>query len=246
MTNTFRWRWLAGTSLLVVPALASCGASGESGESTEGDDIAMELAGELRDAQAPSIESNASACTQCNPGYSCMNGVCANAHGVDVPLEGQRESEWCWAASSRMVKRTFLGPDAGVPLMQCDLANAHFGRNDCCKVPVPGACNRPSTVDLDIYGIDSEWMPYLTARNIQYELETAHRPFIIAWDWHGGGSHIMVGKAFHYDVQFWITLNNPLPVGAGDVKTISYDEYMGGVEFDHEHQSDRYVHGERQ
>lgn len=46
----------------------------------------------------------------------------------------QQESNWCWAATSSMLMASL-----GENYQQCELANAHWGRTDCCNTPSP--CN---------------------------------------------------------------------------------------------------------
>ena len=46
----------------------------------------------------------------------------------------QQESLWCWAAASSMLMASL-----GENYQQCELANAHWGRTDCCNTPSP--CN---------------------------------------------------------------------------------------------------------
>jgi hypothetical protein len=66
---------------------------------------------------------------------------------LDVPLDPQKTSMWCWAASGEMCM-DFLGGN----VEQCDEANKEFSRTDCCNNPTPGDCINggwPETISSD-------------------------------------------------------------------------------------------------
>jgi hypothetical protein len=134
--------------------------------------------------------------------YSINSGLSAQV--LDVKETIQEQDQWCWAASSTAILNYY-----GKDLKQCQVAEFtrehadwnNYGSIDCCQDPTQG-CNywnfnwgaKGSIEDiLTNWGISSygKYKP-LELDSIEYEIK-AKRPFIIRWEWAGGGGHFIVG-----------------------------------------------------
>ena len=173
-------------------------------------------------------------CGTCAPGQTCnSDGACqANAETptlLDVPLDPQQQTEWCWAASAEMVMG-YLGTN----VQQCAEANYAVGRTDCCtsSASAENACNQPGWPDWSYWGFNFEETAYGTALSFaQLEVEiAANRPVGFAWAWTGGGGHYMVATGTEVDddnVQY-VTINDPWAPNVGDQVTLTYDDWVAG------------------
>jgi hypothetical protein len=91
-------------------------------------------------------------------------------------------------------------PD-GSPITKCQLASWAFSPADCCADPLSGACDNglfPNAV-YDHFGIDiarsvvpPDNLVTMTFEQIQYELNTYHRPIEPYLIWHDSGSHVVI------------------------------------------------------
>jgi hypothetical protein len=147
----------------------------------------------------------------------------AEAKSLNIPLEPQHTPMWCWAASGQMVMRYVAG--AEVP--QCDQANVHFARTDCCQSPTPQDCVKGGHADYSYWGVDSQAHPAsLTFEQLKAEID-ANRPVGFRWAWTGGGAHLMVIIGYQILAgEQMLLVNNPWPPDKGVQKWISYAEYL--------------------
>jgi hypothetical protein len=167
----------------------------------------------------------------------------ASTQGLDVPIIGQQESMWCWAASSEMVA-LFVG---GVSLDQCQLANINTGNSQCCVDTLMAMesqyCNQggwwydPLNNNGFTYATTSSGtaLPFST---LQYETNTAHRPVLYSYQWSSGGAHAMVlvgafTAALGGKSHQWVTVNNPEPVGQGSRYDQLYSDWVSGPGYSH-------------
>jgi len=168
---------------------------------------------------------SATAC--CNPDPSTT---------LNVTLNNQQTSMWCWAASGQMTMGYF-----GTAVQHCDEANKQFGRTDCCNSPVPSACVNGGWPEYPKYGFTSSHTSdaALSWTDLQRQIATAcsKEPFAFTWHWTGGGGHMMVARGYKtQDGVNYVYRNNPLPVGVGTADWITYDNYVSGS--DHTHWDD--------
>jgi len=142
-----------------------------------------------------------------------------------VPLDGQHQSNWCWAASGQMITEYF-----GHGVSQCKQVGDQSGLPNCCNTPTPGPCNVGGTTRIDNYGftrtIATSAVPF---KSLQCELSASQRAMIFDLRWDGGGGHTIVIRG--YDTVGggqWLWVNNPLPVDVGNTYLLSYDDYVDG------------------
>lgn len=65
-------------------------------------------------------------------------------HRIGVFGEDQQGLNWCWAAVAVSL-RNFQRP--AEPMTQCELAQKHLQRADCCGPEPPGNCDKPSYLE---------------------------------------------------------------------------------------------------
>src|SRR5262249_20040890 len=125
-----------------------------------------------------------------------------------VPLHGQHQSNWCWAASGQMVTEYF-----GHGVSQCRQGDDQNGFSHRCTLPTPGACNVGGTTRIDNYGFTRTVVTSpLPFKSLQCELSSDQRAMIFDLRWDGGGGHTIVLRG--YDAsnnEQWLWVNNPLP-----------------------------------
>lgn len=142
-----------------------------------------------------------------------------------VPLHGQHQSNWCWAASGQMITDYF-----GHPIAQCTQVNDANGMTNCCNLPTPSACNLGGTTHIDNYGFTRTVVTTPIAyKSLQCELFSDKRAMIYDLRWDGGGGHTIVISG--YDTpggEQWLWVNNPLPVDVGNIYLLKYDDYVDG------------------
>jgi hypothetical protein len=146
-----------------------------------------------------------------------------------VPVVGQMENAWCWAASQQMV---FEYDDPLPPVLQCQEANAAFGQSNCCTNPGSSTCDNGDGGPTSQYPFDSySATPYpMTWDQLRYQIWVVNKPFAFGWNYTTAGTfHVMVVTGYSTDSagnqSVWI--NNPEPVGMGDPCIMSYAEWAG-------------------
>jgi hypothetical protein len=159
----------------------------------------------------------------------------AAATQLPVPIIGQSQSNWCWAATGKMVMQ-YLG--GGVS--QCQQANDALFTSGCCQNPA--SCNQPSYPHWSTYNFSVSKTPFgaaLTFGQLKAEID-ANRPVAFEWRWIGGGGHIMVATGAFWDNYGspYVIVNDPSPVGYGSQRIIPYSTYV--LAYDHTHGQDHY------
>jgi hypothetical protein len=159
---------------------------------------------------------------------------------LPVPLYPQKTNMWCWAASGEMVMK-YISPSTKVT--QCDEAGVYFKQTSCCNNPTSFACNQNGGWDvLSHYGFDftQTSSKALSWNELKNSIDN-NKPVMFAWAWHTGGGHMMVATGWaKMGNQNFVHINNPWPPGQGDQELISYDEWVGGSNYDHNHWRDYY------
>lgn len=108
---------------------------------------------------------------------------------LNVQEQHQRESEWCWAATTSSITNFYTYES---PWTQCMLANRTFGQVNCCMDGGLSACNQPGYPDRSLtmtghFATIVNGKPSLGT--LMFEL-AAGRPVSIAIHWTSGrGDH---------------------------------------------------------
>lgn len=171
---------------------------------------------------------------------------------LKVPLVRQESQMWCWAASTQMILSYF-----GNAVTQCQQVSAVLPNDDCCtliskKGPLTKKekksrrkCKRqghwPMFDKLGFTAKATDSTKALTWDQLKHEIDN-NRPVAFAWNWRGGGSHMMVVRG--YADPHWVYINDPWPPrgdftkATGEHRIITYKEYVSGSE--HSHSRDFY------
>jgi hypothetical protein len=145
---------------------------------------------------------------------------------LPVEIDGQQQSNWCWAATTQMIAAY-----SGVGLAQCTLANQALSRSDCCSNG--GACNQTGWWMLTNNGFtETDQNSALTFAQLTTEF-TATRPVAFAWHWNSGGGHAMVatGNWTSTNGQQWVAVNDPEPQGFGTHRDMLYKDWVSGSNY---------------
>lgn len=147
---------------------------------------------------------------------------------LEVPLQAQEQSLWCWAGTAQMIMAYHK-----VSVRQLDLAKK------VVRDPLPGIegarrFNRGGWPPFRQWAFErrlrSGRSP-LSQEDVLKEID-AGRPFAVSWRYRDGGGHmlVIVGYLWIGD-ELWLVANDPWPPGesGGDRSLISYDHYVGGL-----------------
>ncbi|MDP8237340.1 MAG: C39 family peptidase [Candidatus Erginobacter occultus] len=132
--------------------------------------------------------------------------VTAPAGTLAVPVITQQQEQWCWAGSCQMILSYY-----GYSATQCAMANWCFYQSTCCNNVVwprgtGSSCNKPNWIfgySRDMQDVLIHWGPIygvgvsaaLSWSTVQSE-SNAGRPFVIGFQWTGGGGHALVGRGY--------------------------------------------------
>ncbi len=147
---------------------------------------------------------------------------------IPVPVNGQLQNNWCWAACAQMSANFY-----GFGTQQCQLANYLHGQNSCCDNGSSPACDQGSPIDgitrvYSFVGINSTFVnaaiPFSTC---QSEI-SGGRPVEVGIAWKGGGGHVILitGWATTSDGRQVLRINDPLPVGRGSQGGVTYQNML--------------------
>lgn len=154
---------------------------------------------------------------------AALAGPAASAQSkvLSVPQRTQEHSEWCWAGSSQMVLGFF-----GVNPTQCAEANYSLGINYACgntnfnwnsNANSPNSTNAVSSI-LNAWGVNaSVFNGYFYSSTVQTHINNS-KPFIILWQWTGGGGHFVVVKGYSGS---YLYINDPWPGNGSYTRTYS-------------------------
>lgn len=149
-----------------------------------------------------------------------------------VPLYGQAASEWCWLACAQMAGDT---PPRSARLQQCQLAQAYIsGATGCCASPVPpDACNGGGSESAigQIYtqnalGFEPTPTAGQPAEDSLVDL-LGKGPVQVFWTT-PDQAHValIVGVKPVPRGGYLYTVNDPWPVGSGQVRSLLYGQLI--------------------
>jgi hypothetical protein len=153
--------------------------------------------------------------SQCTGGIANINGIlqCPSFAAPNFPaafvvtgvvIHDQEQGNWCWAATGEMVMGYF-----GTQLQQCNEVNTEKGLSNCCGYPRFSmeyltdqkmncqGCNCGGSPPYGSYGHSgtSSATP-LTWSQLQEQFATDNKPISFAWNWCGGGAHVLVAIGY--------------------------------------------------
>jgi hypothetical protein len=152
---------------------------------------------------------------------------------LNVVLEHQHNTQWCWAAVTQGVCRYFGDAASTQESIVCQTLD----NPGCCATPVPTACNIPQplewALDLDtVKHLNRQTGGALSFDEVREQIETLARPVPICLMFTG-----QLGQTNHYclikgcamigNVPY-VTVLDPSPVN-GLESHIAYDDLCSGL-----------------
>jgi len=151
--------------------------------------------------------------------------ICSADTTIGVTLATQEHSNWCWAASSKMVLDYYSSVQT-----QCAIANWAWGRSDCCgnsEFNWSHTCNQSNCmyggsgcIDniLSHWGVSSVGQSSVFSQDTVVSEINGCRPFVMRFGWTGGGGHFLV--SYGYDTSgTYVDYMDPWP-GNGVTKKL--------------------------
>lgn len=144
----------------------------------------------------------------------------AQSYMLNVPQRVQEHSQWCWAGASQMVLN-FKGKNPS----QCAEANYALGINYACgnstfnwnsRANQPNSTNAVSYI-IKGWGVNSSVTGVLSQSSSTANIN-ASRPYVILWQWTGGGGHFVVVKGYSGN---YLAINDPWPGNGSYWRTYS-------------------------
>ncbi|MFE7649257.1 papain-like cysteine protease family protein [Streptomyces phaeoluteigriseus] len=130
---------------------------------------------------------------------------------LQFTLQGQQQSNWCWAATAASTA-DYYQPVPVHP--QCFLVEDMFGDSDCCSDGSTEACNKPAYMNHALEQVghyahaDSGSAAFAAVAG---EID-AERPVIANIDWLGGGTHFPVITGYLETPSTGDPLGFPVPL----------------------------------
>lgn len=149
----------------------------------------------------------------------------------------QETKWWCWAASGQMCMAFF-----NVEAPQCEQANKRFNLKTCCDNPVDSDCNNGGWPEFDKYDFSFKTTSdkALSWDELTDQIYCKKKPVAFSWHYVGKGGHMMVAYGYEIiDGARFVLIHDPRPMGQGETRRISYDEYVESEDH-HTHWDDFY------
>jgi len=181
-------------------------------------------------------------------GLGCASMVRADDFLLDLPLEPQRKTLWCWASVSTMAGHSANVRINSRRLKQLDIVKfARLDvrtneqriekktqiRNSICKLS-NDECDEPGETWL--YAMDGLAVPagkVLSKSRIIHEIQERDRPVILKWDYQEADASDDLPAAEHYVIitgfnpdEDKFRVFDPWPVREGTERWISYEGYL--------------------
>jgi hypothetical protein len=165
---------------------------------------------------------------------------------LHVPLIGQLGKNWCWAACMEMATTYYHTTiDSTAPAVkQCAEVAAVYGTKctiNCDSLPavIPSQYDQPNTPFTKPFGYQFSYAPNALSWETLVAEITAKRPVIFKWYWLGitqateesAGAHFLIAEGCpqtnYIKRSGWISVHDPLPIGKGHHRIITYNAYSG-------------------
>ncbi|SDJ86996.1 papain-like cysteine protease family protein [Paenibacillus naphthalenovorans] len=143
---------------------------------------------------------------------------------VSVPVYAQEQSNWCWAASSKMI----LGYYGKTSMSQCDIVKTGKGTSNCANQP---GYDSQSQSAMHSYGVSSNnYSGALSLSDINNQI-LGSKPVYTNIQWTSGGGHaLVITGTEYYSGTDYVSFNDP--GGSGSRSSLSYKSFKGGSGYD--------------
>lgn len=160
---------------------------------------------------------------------STTTGTLAAAQRLNISMQAQQKTNWCWAAAGNTIATWF-----GRNYSQNQFCNAAFGRAQGYECPNSQASLGNVQDGLSWAGINpgsyvTGWLRYPT---VQAEI-TAGRPVETRIQWSSGGGHMHVLYGYD-DANSWVYWGDPWP-SSNRFNWASHAWYVNNSEFSWTH-----------
>lgn len=170
-----------------------------------------------------------------------VSGCCTASPTIgsqSVVLRPQETNNWCWASTTQMIT-SFLGHGRN----QCDLANARFGRTDCCNdEPSDSSCRKTNACNTPGWTMFAESNFDATATaaplawdDLRKQIDCRKKPVSYAYGPKSGGvGHVVVINGY-FEVAGvrYVSIVDPWAPCSGATRVITYDEYSNSGSTNH-------------
>lgn len=188
----------------------------------------------MDDPGKPSISLSQLKRIQAESGKPLNRHCDRNGSTLEVDREKQETSDWCWAATSRMVMTYHNGRTEQAIHDQCKIVStivdSESSRVTCCPGETAASKTEcmgggwPSVV-FERYGFDYEVVGQaLDWESLKKEI-CGHGPFLYVIDLRGGGRHALVVTGFN-SVEEVVQTYDPT---RDDFSVKTYDEFVGDL-----------------
>lgn len=147
---------------------------------------------------------------------------------LDLTVQRQLETQWCWAAVSVSIDDFYRQPTAWT---QCKMVCSEFGRDDCCVDGGSKDCNTPWYLNkaLERIGIFAGVEPVGNPiselpPNAADDIEDG-KPVGLQISWDGGGGHVIILEGFRSD-RAMVAVEDPW-YGASELPASLLSRYQG-------------------
>ncbi|MFE7340100.1 papain-like cysteine protease family protein [Streptomyces griseus] len=156
-------------------------------------------------------------------------GSTAAAQRLDITMQAQQQTNWCWAAAGNTIASWF-----GRTYSQNQFCNASFNRSQNTQCPNWQATLGNAQTGLSWAGISpgsyvTGWLRYPT---VQAEI-SARRPIETRIQWSSGGGHMHVVYGYD-DANSWVYWGDPWP-SSNRYNWASHAWYVNNNEFSWTH-----------
>lgn len=163
-----------------------------------------------------------------------------------VPLIGQMQGQWCWAATAEMTMK-FAARTAPSQCAQATKAQDTFdfskqsSKRDCCLSENAASkfCNNPWYPEYENWAFKSSYINKApTWKELKFLID-GNKPLAFLWRWKpvsDGNAHYMVAVGYKtVSSKNFVQYLDPWPVGKGKKVAVPFDEWIGGQPSNYDH-----------
>ncbi|MFD4023564.1 papain-like cysteine protease family protein [Streptomyces sp. NPDC058576] len=175
------------------------------------------------------VPAGTATAAQSPAGSAPAGSTVAAAQRLDITMQAQQQSNWCWAAGGNTIAAWF-----GRGYSQNQFCNAAFNRNQNTQCPNSQATLGNVQTGLSWAGVRpgsyvTGWLRYPT---VQAEI-SAQRPIETRIQWSSGGGHMHVIYGYD-DANSWVYWGDPWP-SSDRYNWASHAWYVNNNEFSWTH-----------
>ena len=123
---------------------------------------------------------------------------------LEMYMQYQQQSNWCWAAVSYCVYYFFC-PGNPRGISQCEVVNGVLNQTICCSQGDGSVCNQENFLNVALSWVNCFrfWMAEVTPYYLLQREILAGNPLGIRVQWAGGGAHFLAIDGYYNDLPMW-------------------------------------------